>query len=330
MTLIDDFIVWLEAERRYSPLTVRNYRRDIEDMLRYMAITPEAFEPERIGRDDINEWIVYLYEERKLKATSVNRTIASIRTLWHWMMAHGHVSRDVVSTIHQSRTSHRLPTFVAESRMTDVVEQIKQEAASDEFDAMRNATIVLIFYTTGLRLAELHGATWGDIAADYSTIRVTGKGNKQRIVPLHPTTAHAIKEYHKIISLQNICIYPKKALILSKKGEPISLRTMQRIVDKVLTASGIQGKRSPHVLRHTFATHLLNEGADLREIQELLGHSSLKATQIYTHNSIRKLKEVYNTTHPRETRRAKKEVSKQEDKQEGKQEDKQEGKQEGE
>ena len=129
-----------------------------------------------------------------------------------------------------------------------------------------------------------------------------GKGDKERVAPIPSVTAELIKKYRDIISSQNICIYPKNVVILSKKAEPLSIRTIQRIVERVLREAGVQGKASPHVLRHTFATHLLNEDADLREIQELLGHSSLKATQVYTHNNIEKLKVVYGMAHPRERR----------------------------
>lgn len=300
MSLIDNFIEWLSAERRYSPLTVRNYRRDIDDFLRFKAIDPAQFDPRAIKRGDIEDWIVYLFDERKLKASSVNRGVATLRTLWHWILARGYTEQDVLGTIHQSKMARRLPTFVADSRMQDVISQLREDIASHDVERLRDAVVILLFYTCGLRLAELSGATWGDVAADFSTIRVVGKGDKERCAPIPSVTARVIKEYRNEISSQNICIYPKKALILSKKGEPISQRTVQRIVNRVLKSSGVQGKSSPHVLRHTFATHLLNEDADLREIQELLGHSSLRATQVYTHNDIRRLRDVYLAAHPRE------------------------------
>ena len=187
--------------------------------------------------------------------------------------------------------------------MEDVVALLRDDIATDDFERLRDAVIVLLFYTAGLRLAELANLKIGDISADYRTIRILGKGEKERIVPLIGRMGEILKKYFSQFSSQNICIGQKKALILSKKGEPISVRTIQRIVDRKLKGAGIQGKTSPHTLRHTFATHLLNEGADLREIQELLGHSSLKATQVYTHTNIEKLREVYSTAHPREKER---------------------------
>ncbi|MBQ2959239.1 MAG: tyrosine-type recombinase/integrase [Alistipes sp.] len=303
MNLVDGFISYIEAERRYSPLTVRNYRRDIADFLEFIGIEAESFDPNAIARADVEEWIVYLFEKRKLKAQSVNRSVATLRSFWKWMLGHGHANRDIVSVISQAKTPSRLPVFVSESRMEDVVALLRDDIATDDFERLRDAVIVLLFYTAGLRLAELANLKIGDISADYRTIRILGKGEKERIVPLIGRMGEILKKYFSQFSSQNICIGQKKALILSKKGEPISVRTIQRIVDRKLKGAGIQGKTSPHTLRHTFATHLLNEGADLREIQELLGHSSLKATQVYTHTNIEKLKEVYSTAHPREKER---------------------------
>ena len=300
MNLIDGFLTWLEAERRYSPLTVRNYQRDIDQFLGWMSLTRDSFVPNMIKREHVEEWIIYLGDKRKLKATSVNRTVASLRTLWRWLLHYGHVKRDVVSMIRSTKTPRRLPVFVPDSRMAEVVEGIKEDLASGDFVRVRDAVVVVLFYTSGMRLAELHALNVGDISADFSHIRVVGKGRKERIVPLIAPVQEILKKYCGQKSSQNICIDQKKALILSEKEERLSQRTLQRIVDRVLKTSGVQGKTSPHVLRHTFATHLLNMGADLRDIQELLGHSSLKATQVYTHNDIERLKAVYSEAHPRE------------------------------
>ena len=298
--LIDEFILWLEAERRYSPLTVRNYRRDVDDFVAFCGVTHDTFAPNSIKREDIEEWMVYLSEERKLKVTSVNRTMASLRTFWRWMLAHGHVDKDLMKTLHQYKAPKRLPTFVPDSRMEDLLAELREDIASDDFERLRDALIILLIYTAGLRLSELVEANTSDIAADYTSLRVMGKGRKERIQPLLGSLGEVLKKYFIQISLQNICTTQKKALILSKKGERISRRTVERLVDRKLKGVGIQGKTSPHVLRHTFATRVLNEGGDLREIQELLGHSSLKATQVYTHLDIERLKHTYAMAHPRE------------------------------
>ena len=300
MTLIDEFILWLEAECRYSPLTVRNYRRDVDDFVTFCGLTREDFAPNAITRNDVEDWAVYLFEKRHLKAASVNRTLATLRTFWKWMLAHKHVEKDVMTTLRQYKTPKRLPTFVPDTRMEDVVAELRADVESNDFERLRDALIILLIYTAGLRLSELVEANMGDISADYTTLRVMGKARKERVQPILSSLGEVLKKYFIQISSQNICIAQKKALILSLKGERISRRTVERIVEKKLKGVGIQGKTSPHVLRHTFATRVLNEGGDLREIQELLGHSSLKATQVYTHLDIERLKDAYAMAHPRE------------------------------
>lgn len=298
MTVITKFIEWLEAERRYSPLTVRNYRRDVADFLAWLKVSEEEFSPSLIKREDIVDWTIYLLEERGLKHSSVNRATASLRTLWHWMRAKGVVKEDIFGTVKQFKTPKRLPVFVAESRMEDVVNSLKEDIESGDFIRLRDAVIVLLIYTSGLRLAEVVGANAQDVASDFSSIRVMGKGRKERVQPLLQGMGEILKKYFSQISSQNICITQNFPLILSQKGRRISQRTVERIVNRVLKSSGVQGKTSPHVLRHTFATHLLNKDADMRDIQELMGHSSLRTTQCYTHNSIAQLQEVYNRAHP--------------------------------
>lgn len=299
MNVIDEFIQWLEAERRYSPLTVRNYRRDIDSFLAWLGVEHETFDPKRICRDDVNDWATSLFENRGLKASSVNRTIASLRALWRWMLARKIVERDIFAAQHGYKMPRRLPVFVPETRMVDIVEELRKDIASDEFERVRDALIIMLIYTSGLRLAELVDANVDDLAADMSSLRVVGKGRKERVQPLLESLKRLLKKYFSLISSQNICTGQKKALILSKKGERINRRAVERIVERKLKMAGVQGKTSPHVLRHTFATHLLNEGADLREIQELMGHGSLRATQVYTHNDFERLKEVYAAAHPR-------------------------------
>ncbi|MBQ6940340.1 MAG: tyrosine-type recombinase/integrase [Alistipes sp.] len=298
--MIDRFIYWLEAERRYSPLTVRNYRRDIDDFLGFLGLQRETFNPKTIRKESIEEWIIYLSQRRNLSSASINRGVATLRTLWRWMLVQQLVERDIVSGLHSLKASRRLPVFVPDSRMMAVVEGVKADLDSEDYDRRRDAMVVVLFFTTGLRLSELANANVEDVAADYSSIRVVGKGRKERMVPLLHSVQEMLKKYFSQNYSQNICIGQKKALILSKKQERLSQRTMQRIVDRVLKAAGVQGKTSPHVLRHTFATHLLARGADLRDIQELLGHSSLRATQVYTHTDIERLRNIYSEAHPRE------------------------------
>lgn len=296
--MLSDFIRYLEAERRYSPLTVRNYRHDVEQFLQWLGTDDAHFDPRKITTEQVREWIIYRTDDCKLGASSMNREISSLRTLFRWLLRTGAVERDVLRPISALKTSRRLPAFVPESRMTVIVDDCESE--SDDFRTERNSLIVLLFYTCGLRLAELVGIDRGDFSDDYSTLRVHGKGDKVRMVPVLEFVREKILRYIGLIERQKICNSSEKALFLTHKGKRISRSVVYRTVRGELDRAGVQGKKSPHVLRHTFATHLMNGGADMREIQELLGHASLQATQVYTHNSIARLREIYAKAHPRE------------------------------
>ncbi len=299
-TIVDRFVDYLAAERRYSPLTVRNYRRDIENFAAWGTETSGgAFALCDVRSEDIRTWIVSLSESGTLNNASINRTVASLRSLYRYLRREGLVERDVFAGVTALRTSRRLPSFIPDDRMADVVREVLVRLDSDDSRTRRDALMVLVFYTCGLRLAELTGIRRDDFGDDFSTLRVRGKGDKVRMVPLLDRVACEIKRRFERNSAENICPNGEKSLFLSKRGKPVSRSDVQRSVARLLRECGVQGKCSPHVLRHTFATHLLNDGADLREIQELMGHASLKATQVYTHNDIARLRQVYAAAHPR-------------------------------
>lgn len=298
--MLDEFLTYLETERRYSPLTIRNYRRDIERFLEWLHTDDDSFDPSRLRTEDIREWIIHRSETNKLSPASINREVSSLRALWHFLRRRGVVEHDIFFGIRSLRTPRRLPVFVPESRMAKVIGDMKVQARSDDFDDVRNALIVELFYSCGIRLAELIGLDRDDFTSDLRQVRIHGKGDKQRLVPLIEPVRSLLEHYLQLIEGRNCCDSREKALFLSRKGARISRSVVQRIVQQALLKEGVQGKKSPHVLRHTFATHLLNNGADMREIQELLGHSSLQATQVYTHNSIARLRDAYAHAHPRE------------------------------
>ncbi|CVI71902.1 MULTISPECIES: tyrosine-type recombinase/integrase [unclassified Alistipes] len=295
--MLTPFLQYLEAERRYSPLTLRNYRRDISLFFEWLGTDENSFDPTRITAEDIREWILHRTETARLGAASMNREVSSLRSFFRWLHRTGRTAEDICRTICSLKTPKRLPVFVPQSRMADIVHDCGTE--SDDFITERNALIVLMFYACGLRLAELVGTDRSDFTDDYTSLRVRGKGDKQRIVPVLDFVREKILRYLGIIERQNICNSAEKALFLTQKGERISRSVVYRVVKAELQRGGVQGKKSPHVLRHTFATHLLNGGADMREIQELLGHASLQATQVYTHNSIATLQSIYTKAHPR-------------------------------
>lgn len=296
--MLDEFIQYLAGERRYSPLTVRNYRHDIEQFYAWLDTDDDHFDPHEVTAETVREWILFRTEQGRLGAGSINREVSSLRSYFKWMLRRGLLTQNIFLRIHSLKTSRRLPAFVPESRMTGIVSEC--EFDSDRFTTERNSLIVLLLYACGLRLAELVGIDRTDFSADYTSLRVRGKGDKERIVPVMEFVREKILHYIELIERQNICKSSEKALFLTHKGKRISRTTVYRIVRAELDRGGVQGKKSPHVLRHTFATHLLNGGADMREIQELLGHASLQATQVYTHNSIARLREVYAKAHPRE------------------------------
>lgn len=296
--MLDRFIRYLQSERRYSPLTVRNYRRDVERFVAWLGFEWERFDPRRVTTDDIRNWVVHRTDSEGIGAAAMNRELSTLRTLFRWLRQTGAVERDVCQAVPTLRTPQRLPAFVPESRMGGIV--LDCETECDDFITERDSLAVLLLYTCGLRLAELVGIDRGDVAADGRSIVVRGKGDKERTVPLLECVREKMLHYLDVIGRQNICISGEKALFLTRKGERISRSTVYRLVRKELAEAGVQGKKSPHVLRHTFATHLMNGGADMREIQELMGHASLRTTQVYTHNSIARLREAYAKAHPRE------------------------------
>lgn len=293
-----DFLNYLAAERRYSPLTVRNYRRDIERFLGWLDVDAERFDFARVRTEDVRRWIMHRTDEDKVCAASMNRELSSLRALFRWLSRRGHCPKNILHGMPSLRTPQRLPAFVPESRMNAIVADCVHTPS--EFETERNALIVLMFYTCGLRLAELIGIDRDDFSDDLSTLRVRGKGDKTRLVPIPEFVREKIAAYTELAERQQICKSAEKALYLTLEGRRISRSTVYRIVKAELARHGVQGKTSPHVLRHTFATHLLNDGADMRAIQELLGHASLQATQVYTHNDIATLKASYSKAHPRE------------------------------
>ena len=270
----------------------------MEQVLAWLDCDESRFDPRSVTTEQIREWIIFRTEEGKLSAGSMNREVASLRAFFRWLHRTGAVEKDIFRMISTLKTSRRLPAFVPESRMTTIVSECGPD--SEDFLTERNSLIILMFYACGLRLAELVGIDRSDFSADYTSLRVRGKGDKQRMVPILEFLREKILHYLGLIERQNICISSEKALFLTHKGKRISRSVVYRTVQEELTRAGVQGKKSPHVLRHTFATHLLNGGADMREIQELLGHASLQATQVYTHNSIARLREIYAKAHPRE------------------------------
>ena len=296
--MVDRFLTYIRAEKRYSEHTALNYGRDIRRFFADTEINEADFDPQLVTSDDIRAWIVSL-SESGLAAASVNRMTSSLRSFFRWLRKTGAINRDPFLRIGYQRRPARLPGYVAEAKMNEVVLDVEQQAEGEDFLSLRNALVIVLFYSTGMRLAELLDIRLNDFSDNFHTMRIRGKGGKERVVPLIEYAAGKISAYVERIKAEKICESPDNFLFLNSRGKPASRTEIYRVVRDELTRMGVQGKRSPHILRHTFATHMLNDGADIREIQEMLGHSSLGATQIYTHNSISQLKEAYRGAHPR-------------------------------
>ena len=299
--MIDAFITYIQAEKRYSALTVRNYRHDIESFVSWCASradNPEEFDLTRVTAEDIREWIIYRMDEDKISAASMNRELSSLRSLFKYLRRENRVTQDIFRRITTLRTPRKLPSFVPETRMEPLLDRLQACSTEGDFREQRNALIISLFYSCGIRLAELQGIRLGDFAADYTSLHIRGKGDKHRLIPILPELASRVRAHIDRLREMGLATASDSPLIVSTNGKPLSRSTIQRVVESELKGAQVQGKRSPHVLRHTFATHLLNKEADMRDIQELMGHSSLRTTQCYTHNSIAQLQEVYEKAHP--------------------------------
>lgn len=293
MLYLDDFVKYLLAEKRYSALTVKAYGDDIRQFGEYLG----ADDPRTVSSDDLRDWIVHLSGEEKMAATSTNRKISSVKAFFKYLCKNGIIDKEPFIRISSLKKNKRLPSFVEESRMNILARQLLEN--TDDFLTERDSLVILMLYGTGIRLAELGSIRVSDFFDNFNLLKVTGKGDKERIIPVTRQLKAKILHYIALIRAQEICKDPDFLLILGHNGRPASRTEIYRAVHNILKSAGVQGKSSPHVLRHTFATHLLNGDADIRSIQELLGHSSLAATQVYTHNSIEQLKTAYNKAHPR-------------------------------
>jgi integrase/recombinase XerC len=303
--MLERFRTYITVEKRFSPLTVRNYMADLREFLAMCGIAEEEFDPNEIDRDMVRGWVVALGKRKNsrgqsLAAASINRRISTIKSFFAWLMREGLIEKNPTMALPRLKTPLRLPNYVSEEQMSVSVEHLTEELSEENsFTATRNALIILMFYGLGIRRAELVGLNRDDLSEDMTQLRIHGKGGKVRIVPVLRFIADHIQEYLNEISRSEICIIDKNALILSLKGTRLSSHSVYCIVRREMQRMGLKGKKSPHVLRHTFATHLMNRGGDMRQIQELMGHSSLRSTQVYTHNSISSLQKIYDSAHPR-------------------------------
>ena len=290
---IEQFIQYLKFEKRFSPLTVTAYQKDLNQFLVFLAV-PES-ELLNITHQQVRSWMVELMDHGN-EAKTVNRKVSSLRSFYKFLQRNEMILINPMTQVRAPKIPKRLPVVITEQKMDTLLDGGFD--FSDDFAGLRDRLIIELLYGTGIRLAELVGLRDDDIDAYEQQIRVLGKRNKQRIIPVHASLAKLITDY-KFQKLSQGFDNKSSTLIVTDKGRDVYPKFIYRTVKTVLSTISTHDKKSPHILRHSFATSLLNRGADLNAIKELLGHSSLAATQVYTHNSVEKLKSIYKQAHPK-------------------------------
>ena len=290
---IRSFIDFLKFEKRYSQHTIRAYADDLEQFFRFLDSSFGAQELSQISSPLIRSWLASL-KENKITSKSVNRKISSLKSFFKYLVRTGTLDKTPMSGVISPKSGKRLPVYVEEKDMKLLISHVE---FSDDWQGKTDRLLILIFYHTGVRLAELVGLKNTQLDLNAAMMKVLGKGNKERMIPLSAVLVNEIREY---IEGKNESGRNKAdTLLVNIHGKKIYAKYAYLAVKKYLSLVTTISKKSPHVLRHSFATHLMNHGADLNSVKELLGHSSLAATQLYTHNSIEKLREVHKNTHPR-------------------------------
>ena len=283
----EKFLHYLKHEKRYSVHTLLSYSTDLKQFTNFLSSEFSVKSIRKVNFQLVRSWIAKLLNEN-ISARSVNRKITTLKTYFRFLIKEDIINQSPMQKIISPKTSKRLPVFVEQVKMDQLLNEIDFGVG---FLAQRDRLILELFYFTGIRLSELINLKNKDINYSDSTILVLGKRKKERLIPLTSDILSKIKK----LNASN----KSKYLFTTDKGKQISTKQVYRLVNKYLSMVTTLGKKSPHILRHTFATHMLNNGADINAIKELLGHANLSATQIYTHNTIEKLKTVYKQAHPR-------------------------------
>ncbi|MFN0031792.1 MAG: tyrosine-type recombinase/integrase [Flavobacteriales bacterium] len=291
---LQPFYTYLLTEKRCSAHTLEAYRNDLEQFERFASTVFEASHHKDISQSMVRAWLASLIEHG-YAVSSVHRKLSSVRALFRFLLKNNEAIQNPARGIPKPRKPIRLPVFVEESAMKHLYEP---RAADGKFAELNTTLIIKLLYETGLRQSELLGLRDQDIDADMAQLKVTGKRNKVRLVPIGRPLLHDIVHYQQA-RMEHFEFFETSSLLITDKGKKITKSFLYKTVRTYLSQVTTVRRRSPHVLRHTFATHMLNNGADLNVIKEILGHSSLAATQVYTHNSIEKLKGVHSRLHPR-------------------------------
>ncbi|MBI1222364.1 MAG: tyrosine-type recombinase/integrase [Bacteroidetes bacterium] len=288
-----DFLFYLEREKKYSQHTLTAYRTDLLQFAEYLLREYTIKNIEDIQSSMVRSFIAELLQEG-IQARSVNRKISALKSLFRYNLRLERIQENPMKKVVAPKVSKRLPVFVEQTKMQDLL-ALKPDT-EDSFSIWRDFVVLELLYGTGIRLSESIGLKEQDLHLEARTIKVLGKRNKERLVPITPDLADLLRQYIQMKQREG---FDEEQLLVTDKGKPAYPKMIYSIVRQQLGAVSTLKKRSPHVLRHSYATHLLDNGAELNAIKELLGHSNLAATQVYTHNSIDRLKEVYRKAHPK-------------------------------
>ena len=290
----ESFLQYLQIEKRYSPHTIRSYKNDLDQFFTYLSDNDMPSQPGEITAHQIRAWIVSMMDSG-IKPVSVHRKISCLRVFFRYLRKEGAIKGDPLEKIVLPKRNKSLPVFVSEQSLNNLLDS---NDFGTDFAGIRNRTIIEMLYLTGMRRAELTGLRIADVDLPGALVKVTGKRNKQRIIPLTKPFTVRLDEYLKMRN-ENKAGVSSEWFFITDKGNKLYDKYVYNVVRGYLSMVTTIEKKSPHILRHTFATHMLNHGADLNVIKEFLGHANLSATQVYTHNTFEKLKKIYKQAHPR-------------------------------
>lgn len=290
----ESFLQFLKIEKRYSLHTIRSYQNDLDQFFTYISANDMPGDPGEISSHHIRAWIVSLMDN-KISPVSIHRKISCLRVFFRYLRKEGKIKHDPLEKVILPKRKKRLPVFVGEAALDNLLDN---DNFGDDFNGIKNRTIIEMLYLTGMRRSELINLRINDIDLAEATVKVTGKRNKQRIIPLTNPFTVRLGEYirlrRQVAGAEN-----NEWFFVTEKGNKLYDKYVYNVVKGYLSMVTTIEKKSPHILRHTFATHMLNHGADLNAIKEFLGHANLSATQVYTHNTFEKLKKIYKQAHPR-------------------------------
>jgi len=292
---VDDFVVYLSAERGFSDHTVRSYRSDLRDLVAFAA-SREVDSADQLDLELFRDWLWHGSTSGLAKSTLARRSAAA-RSLSAWLRRTGITPLDPAARLRAPKSDHHLPRVLTRVQVEGIFADLAALASTGDVAAARDLAVVELLYASALRVSELVGLDLGDIDAGRLTARVTGKGSKERVVPFGIPAQHALVRY--LAARNKLVTRPSAAVFLGARGGRLGTRAVYELVASILATVPGSGPSGPHTLRHTAATHLLDGGADLRSVQEMLGHASLGTTQLYTHVSAERLKESYRMAHPR-------------------------------